>query len=452
MPKTIKGKSAAGKVSFWKKILFLAVLAVAFLAILETTCFLFHRVSEGEWFSFTKIRNEQILAASLGNSSLVMDPDDTQFNRQSPILGSAIHPYLGFVFDSDWKQKGIGKTKRSGVNKYGFLDDDVPSPAVDDDSFTIGIVGGSVACWFAGQTEDELRRRLGKHPYLKNRKIRVVNLALGGYKQPQQLMTLTYMLALGNSFDMVLNIDGFNDIVLPVLENLQTGVYPYYPRSWHLMLESSPEIELQRAIGKATVMREARKSWALFFLERGFRYSVAMQYLWKAGDRLLNRGIKNNVETINGFKLDRLNFRARGPGFEAQAEEDVFKELAGFWADCSILMKRICDSNGILYHHFLQPNQYVKGSKPMGQEELKVAYNDKAYAKRLVEKGYPHLQAQADRLLKSGVRFRDMTMVFAEVEEPLYYDIMCHFNIKGNLILANRIADIILKKPETTMQ
>ena len=39
-----------------------------------------------------------------------------------------------------------------------------------------------------------------------------VNLALFGYKQPQQLTTLAYLMSIGGQFDLVLNIDGFNEV------------------------------------------------------------------------------------------------------------------------------------------------------------------------------------------------------------------------------------------------
>jgi len=35
-----------------------------------------------------------------------------------------------------------------------------------------------------------------------------------GYKQPQQLLVLSYFLSIGQPFDMVMNIDGFNEVAL----------------------------------------------------------------------------------------------------------------------------------------------------------------------------------------------------------------------------------------------
>lgn len=48
-------------------------------------------------------------------------------------------------------------------------------------------------------------------------------------------------------------------------------------------------------------------------------------------------------------------------------------------------------------------------------------------------------------LWQAGERFADLTMIFAEVEEPLYTDNGCHFNARGNEILAPRTAETIVQ-------
>jgi hypothetical protein len=62
---------------------------------------------------------------------------------------------------------------------------------------------------------------------------------------------------------------------------------------------------------------------------------------------------------------------------------------------------------------------------------------------------YSTIRDRIMRLLEAkraaGVDFHDMTMVFEDVEKPLYYDSMCHFNAEGNEILARRIAPIIIE-------
>jgi lysophospholipase L1-like esterase len=49
---------------------------------------------------------------------------------------------------------------------------------------------------------------------------------------------------------------------------------------------------------------------------------------------------------------------------------------------------------------------------------------------------------------QAGLPFFDMTMVFAQVEEDLYTDDCCHFNARGNHIIAQALAMILLKEVE----
>src|SRR6185436_6541397 len=49
-------------------------------------------------------------------------------------------------------------------------------------------------------------------PRFANKPIRILSFALGGHKQPQQLMILTYYLSLGQPLDVIINVDGFNEI------------------------------------------------------------------------------------------------------------------------------------------------------------------------------------------------------------------------------------------------
>ncbi len=106
-------------------------------------------------------------------------------------------------------------------------------------------------------------------------------------------------------------------------------------------------------------------------------------------------------------------------------------------------MHRLCAGAGITYLHVLQPNQYVPGSKPMGQEELQRAVKqDHPYRQKVVE-GYPRLRAAGTELKGSGVAFLHLTMAFASIDEPLYIDTCCHFDFEGNRILANHVAQAL---------
>jgi lysophospholipase L1-like esterase len=130
--------------------------------------------------------------------------------------------------------------------------------------------------------------------------------------------------------------------------------------------------------------------------------------------------------------------------------------LVANWERCSLMLEKTCRAHGIRYYHILQPNQYVPGSKPMGEEEKKVALWDQLPGKPLIEEGYPLLREGGRRLAKQGVRFHDLSMAFAKSKEPFYFDNCCHFNRAGNEVLARAVARAVLetreppRAPETT--
>ena len=80
-------------------------------------------------------------------------------------------------------------------------------------------------------------------------------------------------------------------------------------------------------------------------------------------------------------------------------------------------MHAIAQARGIRYFHFLQPNQYLEGSKPMDAEERRVAIQeDHPYAAN-VRKGYPVLQELGRDLVRRGVTFVDLTDIYADTRD-----------------------------------
>lgn len=79
---------------------------------------------------------------------------------------------------------------------------------VGDDDFVIGILGGSVAGSFGRYSRrnhsifESMREAI---PAMGEKNLRIVNLALGGGKQPQQFFISAYFIG---KLDLVINIDG----------------------------------------------------------------------------------------------------------------------------------------------------------------------------------------------------------------------------------------------------
>jgi hypothetical protein len=148
---------------------------------------------------------------------------------------------------------------------------------------------------------------------------------------------------------------------------------------------------------------------------------------------------------MNDRSIDN-DFRTTGPPTHFANDLEMYQGLVKIWADSSRQLHRICLANGIEYYHFLQPNQYLAGSKPMSEAEIEVAIYEEFPAKESVAIAYPMLIEEGKALTGEGIRFHDLTMVFAETREPIYIDFCCHYNEEGNRKLAGKIADIIVNQ------
>jgi hypothetical protein len=126
----------------------------------------------------------------------------------------------------------------------------------------------------------------------------------------------------------------------------------------------------------------------------------------------------------------------------------MYEELASIWRRCSEQLDRLCRADGIVYVHFLQPNQYVPGTKPMGAAEERRAWLASHPYRRGVEEGYPRLISAGRMLVAEGVDFHDLTQLFAGTREPRYVDTCCHLNRAGNAALAHAVAEVLRHRIE----
>ena len=133
---------------------------------------------------------------------------------------------------------------------------------------------------------------------------------------------------------------------------------------------------------------------------------------------------------------------AAGPPYE-YASDNLYRDLADGWARSSLQMHQVCEANGIEYFHFLQPNQYVPGSKPLHAEEKRLAWSENSLYRKAVERGYPLLIAKGRELRERGVAYTDLSPIFRDNDSFLYLDICCHLNIVGNQLLGERIGQVI---------
>jgi hypothetical protein len=374
--------------------------------------------------------------------------------EQGRLTGDGLHPYFGpthrqgYPFDIPESLRGNPSAPaRLTTNNFGFVSpSDYPFVKSSPNQFVIGIFGGSVGAWFCQVGTNRLLDDLRANRYFKDRELVPLCLSHEGYKQPQQLLVLAYFQSIGQSFDLVVNIDGFNEIALSNLNN-QRGLDISMPSVMHL----DPLINL---VNQATLTPEKLQSLAAIS-----HYKERINYL-------VGRLQHNRFAAIN-FVLERLHRSATAgyqkelarfgnlpsassngslilatPSVAARDEARVFADVARSWSDASALMHTMLASRGAAYFHVLQPNQYFT-TRVFSPEEARVARSDASPFKKSVEAGYPVLVAES-ATLKTRVDFLNALGIFDREPSAVYIDDCCHYTLKGNQLLADAIAREIL--------
>jgi hypothetical protein len=339
-----------------------------------------------------------------------------------------VHPYMGYVYDPTVEQS----------SPYG-ISDATPIQHRSPDKVIVGIFGGSFADDISYNMANELAEKL--KPSFPGREFVVVKATIGGYKQPQQLMALNWFTALGGEFDIVINLDGFNDVALPGLENMPS-TNPFFPRQWHLRMRTVPDTEFLATVGKIKFLDSVGATWQSFFRSGPLRYSVTANTIWRVGDQLLYNAAVNQRAKLPQMSAAN-EYAAAGPPAKFASDGEMYSALGHLWEEASFQMNAVAKAKGIRYFHFLQPNQYLDGSKPMGDEERRVAIReDHPYAVS-VRNGYPVLKELGKDLVRRGVTFVDLTPVYASTREVLYRDNCCHVNTAGQRIVVDAMVKTI---------
>ena len=409
-----------------RTLLLLASLTVS-LVLVELLIPVGFRVVRGRRFPREKIREQLAELAAMQNN------DQAALTTSAPTVDESAryvrHPYLGYALNLDLK-KHAPDSPLMGYTVQGMKR--------GPQHLVVALMGGSFAAQTAFFGGAQLTTELAK---ASGREIRLVSLGMGGYKQPQQLMTLAYLYSLGAEFDLVINIDGFNEVALPPTELTPRGVFPLYPRDWYVQtihLEPSDKKQLARL----NSFQALRKRCARVFQASPLRWSNAALALWKSLDlRLQSRIARLTLGFGRGTK--EIPWEVSGPQLTLSSDDALLEFLAENWARSSIQMSRLCKADGSYYLHCLQPNQYVEGSKPMSPEERAIAIDDDHPYASWARRGYPHLLRLGERLSLQGVDFHDLSMMFRNVVRPLYVDDCCHLNEEGYRLVVREIIAIL---------
>src|SRR6185295_17248995 len=198
------------------------------------------------------------------------------------------HPFLGFTYDPNFNPAGVLRNHGVPVSDWGFLDDKPPIQPKSKDKVIVGIFGGSVAMWFSLHGLPTLFEELRKAPELKGKELVVVRTALGGFKQPQQLQTLSYLLALG-----------------------------------------APA--MVRLVGEVSYLEARRGRIAAFFSRPVVRHSVFAGLIWRILDRRLGNEIGGIQVALAQFHpmegTVARQYAARGPARHYANDQEMYRDL-----------------------------------------------------------------------------------------------------------------------------
>jgi len=357
----------------------------------------------------------------------VTDEDMVQRRKER-----VIHPFTGYDFAGGLDLMNVEVRALRTKRHAGKLE--------------ILIVGGSVAQMFCQYGTKPLTAVLQRDPRFADEEIRYLMFGRGGYKQPQQLHMFTYLLSMGFEPEVVLLIDGFNEVAL-ANQNVEVyDAHPAYPSAahWgHLVRTGGPDAQALGVLFNAHEVRTRMRS----VCERALAWpallssSVFGHWTLTELDELRQESV-HAQKTYEQYVAKKAEFVTNGPDWNRDAREPLAESVA-VWAESARLMHDICEAREIVFLHVLQPTLWDPGAKPITPEEKEVGATSKVWLEG-VRRGYPLLRMVGAKMTEEGLPFVDGSRFFEDVEETIYVD-ACHVEHEGNRILAERIGAALLE-------
>ena len=390
-----------------------------------------HRVMLGRSFS------RRAFADARARARQAPRPRATSVERAPHVAEDVVHPYLGFTGNP---------TANAGFSNLGFWGKlGWPPPRRDAARVLVGMVGGSFAADVYDQAGEHLAARLGTLPRFAGREIVLLNMAYGGWKQPQQLAALAWLIAIGGELDVLIDVDGFNEVALDSAENDPRGVFPPYPRAWAMRVGEWTDPNQLAILAAAARRAEDRERAAALFDRRPLRWSPTAALAWSAIDRrLAAHAASAEVDLSRTSAHDTFRELGVTPAAHLTPAERL-DLLVATWRRSSLALARLAAAHGIEYWQFLQPNQYDEGAKPMTDGEQRVAFRENHPYRPGARAGYPLLRRAGETLRAEGVAFVDLSRMFSSERAPMFSDDCCHLTTAGYVRFTDAAADAIAR-------
>jgi hypothetical protein len=350
--------------------------------------------------------------------------NDAQDSRGDSVL----HPYLGWEVTAGAAELEQEYERLRGGRCAGETE--------------ILLVGGSVAADFGADPKGwaRVRETLATDARLAGVDLHALKLGRAGFKEPQQLNFVLYLLALGFKPAAVINIDGFAEVALGN-ENESGGSHPVFPSAAHWAHLAAWSISDRGSIDRVTEIRSGQSAiedWASLIADRRLDRSCLLGEIALHRMRELYRASLDRFHAYEKYLADRDNgLSLHGPLLEG-GEPEALNTSVRCWKESSRCLSDICRARGIIYIHVLQPTMHDEGSKPLTAGEIECGKASKSWIDG-VELGYPRLREEGRALRELGVDFIDASRIFGTRRDDLYVD-SCRFRSAGDEMLGDLIA------------
>src|SRR5262249_344400 len=108
--------------------------------------------------------------------------------------------------------------------------------------------------------------------------------------QPQALIVINDIISRGGHIDVLIELDGFNEIALPEAHgNVAQGISPFFPQNWRAIAEGELSPDQLEALSESRLIEDVRYRWAAWFANQLLKRSIFANLLWRVVDvQLLN--------------------------------------------------------------------------------------------------------------------------------------------------------------------
>lgn len=337
-----------------------------------------------------------------------------EYSKLSPSEEGLIvsHPVFGHV--------GNG----SSVNNFGFSDSKPFPWSKDPSNFNIGLLGGSVAIQIFNQLKKELQqsKEVQRFQSLCGKNVVLHNLALGAGKQPQQLFIFQYFL---DRIQMAVNLEGVNDVFF----DPGPGVPSAFPSTTSLLFRMTEQ--RKEIVNK---LREVRKQqvWILRASESKLANSALIRFLLNKRFFSLEQAYVREEDAL------RKSFPPIENGVFPEGKIR-YKELTENWARYVQLQWEIAKAYKVPQIFLIQPSGYLPESKPMSEEEKKIALHSDPKIQNERREAIQSLYSRANELFRNRVPVKGLGDIFQKQKDQVYSDDCCHLNEKGISLLAEAV-------------